>query len=376
MAYDTARAIFRAAKAGKAGAIILEIARSEIAYTEQRPAEYVSVMIARRAARGLHPAALHPGRPLPGQPQEVPGRPRGRGGRGEEADRRGDRRRLLQRRRGHLHPGGPGPAHAGGAAARQLRACRRDHRLHPRAGAGGRHRLGRRRDRRGRHEEQHRRGAARLHAGLQPEPRRPGQARGHQQDLGPDRHLARRRGAARRLHGRREARPPGAGARCPRWPASSTASPARCSTGRAPCRPTPSATFPGSRPPRSTSPPTSRTSSSTIPGSRPTCGSGFERGWTRTPPASGRAATPTSSSTTRPARRRSARSSGSCGRCPKRSGPRSRADLERTFAFLFEQLNVNGTADHINRFVQAPLQHHAALKPVLVAAADDPDAGE
>jgi fructose/tagatose bisphosphate aldolase len=51
-------------------------------------------------------------------------------------------------------------------------------------------------------------------------------------------------------------------------------------------------------------------------------------------------------------------------------------DLERTFAFLFEQLNANGTADHINRFVQAPIQHHVALKPVLVAAADDPDAGE
>jgi fructose/tagatose bisphosphate aldolase len=52
------------------------------------------------------------------------------------------------------------------------------------------------------------------------------------------------------------------------------------------------------------------------------------------------------------------------------------ADLERTFAFLFEQLNVNGTADHIHRFVHAPLQHHAALKPALVAAEDDPDAGE
>jgi fructose-bisphosphate aldolase class II len=52
------------------------------------------------------------------------------------------------------------------------------------------------------------------------------------------------------------------------------------------------------------------------------------------------------------------------------------ADLERTFVFLFEQLNVNGTEDHINRFVQAPKQHHAALKPVLVAAADDPEAGE
>ena len=43
--YDTARAIFRTAMSMQAGAFILEIARSEIAYTEQRPAEYVSVMI-------------------------------------------------------------------------------------------------------------------------------------------------------------------------------------------------------------------------------------------------------------------------------------------------------------------------------------------
>jgi hypothetical protein len=52
------------------------------------------------------------------------------------------------------------------------------------------------------------------------------------------------------------------------------------------------------------------------------------------------------------------------------------SDLENTFAFLFEQLNVNGTQEQVNRFIQAPMQHHAALKPVLVAAADDPDAGE
>jgi fructose-bisphosphate aldolase, class II len=52
------------------------------------------------------------------------------------------------------------------------------------------------------------------------------------------------------------------------------------------------------------------------------------------------------------------------------------ADLERTFSFLFEQLNVNGTEEQVNRFIHAPIQHHAALKPVLVAAADDPDAGE
>jgi fructose-bisphosphate aldolase class II len=52
------------------------------------------------------------------------------------------------------------------------------------------------------------------------------------------------------------------------------------------------------------------------------------------------------------------------------------ADLEKTFSFLFEQLNVNGTEEQVNRFIQAPIQHHAALKPVMVAAADDPDAGE
>jgi fructose/tagatose bisphosphate aldolase len=45
IAYDTARAVFRAARACEGGAIILEIARSEIAYTDQRPSEYVAVML-------------------------------------------------------------------------------------------------------------------------------------------------------------------------------------------------------------------------------------------------------------------------------------------------------------------------------------------
>src|SRR5512147_2064102 len=36
LAYDTARVIFRAAKKKNGGAILLEIARSEIAYTDQR----------------------------------------------------------------------------------------------------------------------------------------------------------------------------------------------------------------------------------------------------------------------------------------------------------------------------------------------------
>ncbi len=57
LAYDTARAVFRAAKAGKAGAILLEIARSEISYTAQRPAEYVAV-IQGAALREGHSAPL------------------------------------------------------------------------------------------------------------------------------------------------------------------------------------------------------------------------------------------------------------------------------------------------------------------------------
>ncbi len=46
MAYDTGRALFRSAVKLKVGALIAEIARSEIAYTDQRPAEYVAVMLA------------------------------------------------------------------------------------------------------------------------------------------------------------------------------------------------------------------------------------------------------------------------------------------------------------------------------------------
>jgi fructose-bisphosphate aldolase, class II len=50
--YDTARAIFRTAKRLDAGAFILEIARSEIVYTDQRPAEYVAVMLAAAMREG------------------------------------------------------------------------------------------------------------------------------------------------------------------------------------------------------------------------------------------------------------------------------------------------------------------------------------
>jgi len=52
LAYDTARALFRARRALDAGAVICEIARSEIAYTDQRPAEFAFVVLAAALREG------------------------------------------------------------------------------------------------------------------------------------------------------------------------------------------------------------------------------------------------------------------------------------------------------------------------------------
>lgn len=52
-AYNTARAMFRAALANRVGAVILEIARSEIEYTNQPPAEYGAIMTAAAVRQGF-----------------------------------------------------------------------------------------------------------------------------------------------------------------------------------------------------------------------------------------------------------------------------------------------------------------------------------
>ena len=156
----------------------------------------------------------------------------------------------------------------------------------------------------------------------------------------------------------------------------STGSPGRCSTAPARCRPTPSATSPASRPRRSTSPPTFRTSCSIIPGCRPTLKERV-RSWLDENAAGERKSGDTNEQFYYKARKKAI---GPFKRdfwsLPEDVRSAIAADLEKTFAFLFEQLNVNGTQEQVNRFIQAPMQHHAALKPVLVAAADDPDAGE
>jgi fructose-bisphosphate aldolase, class II len=53
LAYDSARAVFRAARRLDAGAIIFEIARSEISYTDQRPSEYASAVLAAAIREGF-----------------------------------------------------------------------------------------------------------------------------------------------------------------------------------------------------------------------------------------------------------------------------------------------------------------------------------
>ncbi len=53
MAYGSARALFRAANKHHVGAFILEIAKSEMGYTHQSPAEYAAVMTAAAIAEGF-----------------------------------------------------------------------------------------------------------------------------------------------------------------------------------------------------------------------------------------------------------------------------------------------------------------------------------
>ncbi|MBM3311472.1 MAG: class II fructose-bisphosphate aldolase [Candidatus Aminicenantes bacterium] len=51
--YDSARAVFRAARSRDVGALIFEIARSEIGYTDQRPAEYAAAVLAAAIREGF-----------------------------------------------------------------------------------------------------------------------------------------------------------------------------------------------------------------------------------------------------------------------------------------------------------------------------------
>jgi hypothetical protein len=49
---------------------------------------------------------------------------------------------------------------------------------------------------------------------------------------------------------------------------------------------------------------------------------------------------------------------------------------DQTFGFLFEQLQVGGTADVVAKYVKAPVQHRSPTERGVVAAPDDAEAGE
>jgi len=82
MGYDMARAVFKSAKENKVGILICELARSEMGYTDQSPAEYVCMMIAGAIREGWRGGLLiqadhfqvkaeKPGKPKKGEIESI-----------------------------------------------------------------------------------------------------------------------------------------------------------------------------------------------------------------------------------------------------------------------------------------------------------------
>ena len=167
MVYDTARVLFRAAVRLEGGRV--DPRDRPLRDRVHRPAPR---RVRRGDARGcaerrIPRAGLHPGRPLPGQRQEVRGRSVHRGRRrkqlAREAIAAGSTTSTSTRRRWSISR-----SRRSTSSSAQLRGRRRLSKTVSELRAGGRHHLRRRRDRRGRHGEHHGRRAARLHGRLQP----------------------------------------------------------------------------------------------------------------------------------------------------------------------------------------------------------------
>ena len=206
MAYDTARAIFRTAIALEAGAFILEIARSEIAYTDQRPAEYVAVMLAAALREGFRGPVFIQGDHFQINAKKFAAERRHRGERRQDA--------------GHARRSRPASTTSTSTRRRSSTSTKptldEQQRLNYEVGVDilttvrelqpqKRDDFGWRRDRRGRHGEQHRRRAARVHGRVRR--RAAARRRGLVEDQRAIGDVARRGGAGGRLDRRREARP-------------------------------------------------------------------------------------------------------------------------------------------------------------------------
>ena len=147
MAYDSARAVFRAAIPRKVGALIFEIARSEIGYTDQRPLEYFTSVMAAAIKEGYQGPLF-----VQGDHFQVSGK--------KFKDQPDEEIKAIEQLIQEAIQAGfynididtstlvdLSQVHDRGPAAGQLRAVRSFHRLYPKAPAGRHHRLRRRRDR-------------------------------------------------------------------------------------------------------------------------------------------------------------------------------------------------------------------------------------
>lgn len=76
MAYDMARAVFSQVKRHKVGAFILELARSEMGYTDQPPSEYATVMLAAGLREGYRGPVFIQGDHFQTKVSDKPGEPR------------------------------------------------------------------------------------------------------------------------------------------------------------------------------------------------------------------------------------------------------------------------------------------------------------
>ena len=379
MTYDTARAIFRTAIRLDAGAFILEIARSEIAYTDQRPAEYVAVMLAAALREGFRGPVFIQGDHFQVNAQEVRRRPEDRGRRGEGAGARGDRRRLLQHRHRHVDARRPVASRRSTSSSASTTRCASTSSstsapLEPKGvtiSVGGE--IGEV----GTAELARSRSCARSWtASTRTLPAQAPRPAGLSQDQRADRHVARRRRARRRLDRRRQARPRRRWRRCRKV--------AREEYGLAGAVQHGASTLPDERVPQL--PASTETAEihlatnfqnmlyDTLPPAR--CATRCTPGCARTRRTSGRPPTPTSSSSTRRARRRSARSSAlwDLDRGERRTLAKT---YDEKFTFLFTQLAVGATKDAVRRHVKPMAIHRpapgSAGHVVVEAAPDDAD---
>ena len=351
-----ARTVYEAAAAADVGAVILELARSEQTYTFQRPIDYATVGPRRRDRGRLAGSGLHPGRPLPVQRQEVRRRPRG-DDRGDPARLpAGDRCRLPQHRHRLARRSSTSRSRTStrSSARTTVRAAELTALIRTLETDGVTISVGGEIGEVGTQNST----VEELRAYLdgyrrELDARAPG-AQGHLQGQRPDRHLARRRPAARTAAWPRSSSTSRSSASSASSPAS-TGWPVPSSTARRRCPMSCSIASRRSRRPRSTSRPGSRTRSTSTRRSRPRSIARSRPGASRTRPTSASPARPTSSSSTRPARRRSGRSSGSSGTSPRRtrSSPRSVARSR----YLFTELGVNDSFDMVKKYV-SPVEVH------------------